>query len=130
MSTTRRIKASELPAVRMELVAQQGGKCALCQRDLTKMPPKNICVDHCHDGGHIRAALCRNCNGMAGKIENLANRAKATFTRKEWLRRLLDFLDFHEEPRTPYEHPTHRTPEEKRQQRNAKQRAKRQALKE
>ncbi len=130
MSTPRRIKASELHKVRKELIEKQGGRCALCDRDLTAMEPKNVCVDHCHDNGHIRAALCRNCNGMLGKIENLATRAKATFTRLEWLIRAVDFLSLHKEPQTPYEHPTHRTPEEKRQLRNAKQRAKRRAQKE
>lgn len=75
--------------------------------------------------GNIREVLCRNCNGIEGKIFNLANRAKRDGTPAWWLKRLLDYWIKHlEEPSGVY-HPTHKTTDEKRLARNAKARKKR-----
>ena len=52
------------------MVAEQGGKCAIC-----KQPPgKNVrahwggklCVDHCHDTDGVRGLLCNDCNLAVG----------------------------------------------------------------
>ena len=53
------------------LLAEQGGACAVC-----KQPPSSantrahwngkLCVDHCHDGGHVRGLLCNDCNLAVG----------------------------------------------------------------
>ena len=47
-----------------ELVAQQGGVCAICGR----ADPEH--VDHDHDTGAVRGILCFNCNGGLGQFRD------------------------------------------------------------
>lgn len=44
------------------LFEKQGGKCAICEKDLNKASH----VDHCHDSGKIRGILCPACNKGIG----------------------------------------------------------------
>lgn len=73
--------------------------------------------------------LCRNCNGIEGKIFNLANRAKRNLEPKMWLGHLILYWIKHETDQTGLYHPLHKTVDEKRIATNAKARAKRAALK-
>jgi hypothetical protein len=44
-----------------ELLAAQGGKCAICQT--TRRGTYNVLdVDHCHQTGKVRGLLCTSCN--------------------------------------------------------------------
>lgn len=57
-----------------ELLADQGGKCAICGQFETSFcgrsgSRRNLCVDHCHATGKVRALLCFRCNSTIGKIE-------------------------------------------------------------
>jgi hypothetical protein len=115
----RRIKASELPAVRSALVQSQQYVCALCPEPL---PVASACVDHNHRTGLIRGALCRNCNGIEGKIFNLANRAKRTMETKDYLGKLILYWIKHETDQTGLYHHLHKTADEKRDRRNKKAR--------
>ncbi len=45
-----------------ELIASQNGACALCDKVFDLNNPKLIHIDHCHDTGKIRGALCSVCN--------------------------------------------------------------------
>jgi hypothetical protein len=47
-----------------ELLAEQGGVCAICGAD----NPEH--VDHDHKTGHIRGLLCFNCNGGLGQFRD------------------------------------------------------------
>lgn len=80
----KQLKAADMSEVREMLVKRQNGKCVLCERDFKDIDD-TACVDHDHTSGQIRAALCRHCNGIAGKIENRANRAKQGLTKLQWL---------------------------------------------
>ena len=54
------------PGTYGQLVAQQGGVCAICQR-----PPKErrrLCIDHCHETGKVRGLLCAQCNRSIGGL--------------------------------------------------------------
>lgn len=129
----KRLKPKEIAEHKKKLVAQQGGKCGLCGIDLSTVPTRDICLDHDHKNGHVRAALCRNCNGIEGKIYNLANRGKRGHTLPRFVELLLAYWDRHNpEGRTDLVyHPNHRTDDEKRVERNRKarlRRAKAQAL--
>lgn len=59
-----------------EIVAFQGGVCAVCRKPETFRHPRSkasgpdrLGVDHCHASGVIRGLLCRRCNGALGEME-------------------------------------------------------------
>ena len=47
---------------------EQCSNCPICYRDLLEMKQRDICLDHNHKNGKIRAVLCRGCNSMEGKV--------------------------------------------------------------
>ena len=118
-----RIKNLDIPVLRENLARKQNGKCWLCQTDLLLV---TACLDHDHETGLIRGVLCVNCNGIEGKIHNLARRAKRGGTKGDFLKQVLAYWHaFATTPRTEI-HPTHKTPDEKRLRRNKKAKEKRQ----
>jgi hypothetical protein len=67
-----------------EMLAAQGGVCALCSR-----PPRNdisLHVDHDHRTGAIRKLLCFRCNNALGDL----------YDDPELLRAAADYLDAHD----------------------------------
>jgi hypothetical protein len=63
-----KLKYKDLPVVREELSRIQDNKCEICRTSFSKLKPRNICLDHNHKTGKIRAVLCRGCNSMEGKV--------------------------------------------------------------
>jgi len=120
-----RLKTTQILEHKKKLIEAQDGKCAICEIDLRALPVRDVCLDHCHKRGHVRAALCRNCNGIEGKIYNLANRGKRGRTPDDFLERVLRYWGSHSNPENPVYHPSHRTEEEKRLERNRKARLRR-----
>ena len=120
-----RLKAKDIPATRLRLMHMQGGTCLLCNIPLAN---NNPCLDHDHQTGRIRGVLCGNCNGIEGKIFNLARRAKRERTPAEFVASVLSYWEAAE--MYPYDiwHPAHRTPDEKRRLRNKRARLKRKRL--
>jgi len=118
-----RIRLKDVPTVTKKLRLKQKQVCALCLCDLEQQEDKNCVLDHDHKTGRIRSVLCRNCNGIEGKVYNLANRAKRRMTVQEWLTRLIKYYEFHSVDRTGLLHPTHKTDEEKKAERLKKARA-------
>lgn len=57
-----RLKTTEIKEAKEVLLEEQEYICPLCDKDLSEEEPRNICLDHCHITGQIRAVLCRNCN--------------------------------------------------------------------
>lgn len=53
-----------------ELLALQGGKCAVCGCELLR--PQ---IDHCHRTDRVRGVLCTPCNIVVGWLESHAERA-------------------------------------------------------
>ena len=51
--------------IREEFVDAQAGKCAICDCSLGAAPQ----LDHCHESGFIRGALCTSCNTKLGWYE-------------------------------------------------------------
>lgn len=118
-----KLKTKDLPATKAKLVAMQQGICPLCGGDLRRIKPINVVVDHNHDNGAVRAALCRGCNGAEGKVKRLITTFGKTADPRIFLKRLLDYWAYHSTPRTPWIHPTHKTAEEQRALRNKRARA-------
>lgn len=120
-----RLKPKDIPALRDKIITEQQGLCALCAVDLKTVIP---CLDHDHQTGRIRGVLCQNCNGIEGKIANLANRAKRNRTRYDFVNSILSYWNFHSACQRNEFHPTHRTEDEKRLKRNKKARDRRKRL--
>lgn len=120
-----RMKTKDIAPVRTLLAKKQGNKCVLC--DVKMIGAKKPALDHCHTGGHIRDVLCVNCNGIEGKIFNLARRSG--IKPEDWLARLLDYYRRHATSQHGLVHPTYKTDEEKRIERNRKARVRRAAAK-
>lgn len=118
----RRIKTSEIPIVKAALLAKQQYVCCLCPEPLTVA---TSCLDHNHKTGLVRGVLCRNCNGIEGKIFNLANRAKRGLTVKDFLGKVILYWIKHETNQTGLYHPLHKTADEKRERVNRKARERR-----
>lgn len=51
-----------------EMIAAQGGVCALCVEPLSDGLARKVHVDHCHETGRIRGVLCAGCNTAIGKL--------------------------------------------------------------
>lgn len=60
----------------------QNGRCAICERPLGRAGDCGekhrdgsvLCVDHCHQTGHIRGLLCTDCNLGLGHFEKTGAR--------------------------------------------------------
>lgn len=59
-----------------ELLAAQGGGCAICGRTPEEMR-KTLPVDHCHTNGHVRGILCSPCNTGIGMFKDDVDRLRA-----------------------------------------------------
>lgn len=121
----QRLTNSMVIQVRNSLLVAQKGLCAICAIDIKK-ELKTPTLDHDHETGICRGVLCNNCNGLEGKVKNIANRAKRGGTSLEWLKNLIAYLEHHSKPRTTMLHPTHRTADEERLLKNKRARLKRQ----
>jgi hypothetical protein len=53
-----------------EILASQGGVCAICE-DVCKTG-RRLAVDHDHETGRVRGLLCANCNIAIGKLQESA----------------------------------------------------------
>ena len=131
MLTKRRIKTTELTAVRVALLKRQRNEagispCPICDIPLTV---HTAAVDHDHRSGLIRDALCLNCNGLEGRIWNLATRGRRDAPHKQYIGKLLQYWIRHETDRTGLYHPLHKTADEKKAKTNAKARKTRAAKK-
>lgn len=123
-----RLKTSQIAPVRAKLLKAQEYKCPLCGKSM-KGGQKKPALDHDHATGYIRDVLCLNCNGMEGKVFNLARRCGAG-NELEWITNWLTYQWRHTQPQHGgLFHPTHKTDEEKRIATNAKARKKRAAIK-
>lgn len=61
-----------------QLVEQQDGLCAIC-----RLPGRSLKLDHCHQTGKVRGALCQQCNSGMGYFRDEI----------QLLRRAIDYLE-------------------------------------
>jgi hypothetical protein len=60
------------------MLAQQGGRCAICGRcNAGRTPKGRFCVDHDHATGQVRALLCEKCNRGLGHYDDDPERLEA-----------------------------------------------------
>lgn len=116
MTSHTRLKASQVPDYRNQLLAIQNHLCCLCNEIIED---GKAVLDHDHGTGHIRGVLHRGCNAMEGVIVNNMARNLMTWARLQALFRNIEAYQSQQQPEL---HPTHRTPEERKVR--AKKRAK------
>ena len=106
-----KLKQSQVAQYREELLEKQGSLCALCGQKIES----DAVLDHCHETGHVRAVLHRNCNTLEGKIVNWVRRLGGDNPRWEILYNVMQYWESHTEERIQGNplHPTHRTQEDK-----------------
>lgn len=116
-----KLKHKDIPIVRELLLKQQEGVCPLCS---TEIQPGQATLDHNHAktgeaAGAVRDVLCRNCNGIEGRIYNLVIRARRGKDSFAFVLRLLDYWRRHTKNVHGYVHPKH-TPPKKRGRKKGK----------
>jgi hypothetical protein len=60
----------------LELLTQQNGKCAICEKEFEITSRSHPDVDHCHNTGIVRGLLCRKCNTGIGLLNHDTNNLK------------------------------------------------------
>lgn len=114
-----RLTHGQIAPVRAQLLAAQGGKCALCRKPITAS--EIAVLDHDHKTGAVRGTLHHSCNAVLGKVENAVGRFGLTKHFVEWCAGLGAYINRHKTTNiTGYIYPTHKTEDEKRLARNAK----------
>lgn len=117
------LKTSQIAGVRAKLLADQGGKCALCNLPCA---PDQAVLDHCHREGFIRGTLHRSCNSLLGKLEN--NRARYGLGNDQQFAAFLSgVVKYLHSSKNKFStlHPTFKTLDQKRLARNAAARKRR-----
>ena len=122
-----RLTHAQVLPTKAGLLIGQNGRCALCRHPISA--GDDSCLDHDHTTGVVRDVLCRNCNGIEGKVFNLARRCKRDATPLWWLQQLVEYWQRHAKPQRNLLHPTFKTEVEKQAKRNKVAREKRAAKK-
>lgn len=100
------LEAKDIPALRLKILKEQGGKCGICG---TVHPDTVWTLDHEHKKGYggsglCRGCLCSKCNSLDGRVVKALRRYGIPRDNiSDWLRNLADWLD---KPHYPFIHPT------------------------
>jgi len=108
MKGKRKLKPKEVKAYRLKLLKKQGYFCPLCG---FKIEISQATLDHCHESGHVRAVLHRNCNQIEGRIKSWVRRAGKHIEPVAFLEAIL--AHWTEEYNHLPLHPNHRTANQK-----------------
>ena len=119
----QRITAKQIKELREQYLQIQNNLCALCQDYLD---PAESVLDHDHASGQLRGTLHRGCNAFLGHIENNMKRNRIDDVR---LAAILANLQHYQRQLKDVLHPTHLTPEEKKQRATRRAKKRRQAKK-
>lgn len=115
-----KLTLAQIPRVKQAILQKrQNFTCAMCTTTLTI---STGCLDHDHSTGMVRGVLCRNCNGIEGKIKNLVTRGRRGMAHEDYLGQVLRYWIRHKTDQTGLLYPSHLTTDEKRIKTNAKAR--------
>jgi len=113
-----KLKYTQVKPYREQQLAQQEDRCALCGEYING----DAVLDHDHKTGLIRKVLHRGCNALLGKIENNMARNHVDYHRLELI--ASNLAAYISTQWTEIRHPTHKTPEERKEARKNKVKAK------
>lgn len=99
------LKRSEIPEIKEKLLKKQKGLCKICNRDLTVLPSRDVCLDHNHKTWMVRAVLCRQCNSLEGKIHRYFIRVGAHNQGIDFVEFLKGLIKFQKHKDTKYRYP-------------------------
>lgn len=125
-----KVARTSLKAMTVKWLNEQGGLCPLCGYPIDLRIPKEGVVDHNHDTGEVRGVLHRSCNAAEGKAANaIGHWGSKSMAYVDIIRFAANLLAYWQTPGKGMLYPTHKTPEEKRAQRNKDARTQRAARK-
>ena len=114
-----RLKTAQIAGIRSAIAEKrQSNRCPLCERAFGSRVI--ACLDHDHVTGLVRGVLCKNCNGVEGKIKSLAVRGRMSLSMTKYLQNVSEYWEFYSTDRTGLLHPVHLTPSEKVEKRKLK----------
>ena len=118
--SVRKLLRNEVESVLKQLVTKQGGTCGICSKPFTRTD--GPVLDHNHDTGIIRGACHRSCNGAEGRVKTRAQMGHKGVAPDDYMIGLGKYLEFHKIPKVLLLHPSHKSDDEKRIERNLKAR--------
>lgn len=122
MNTITKLKHKEIKDFREQQLIKQNYLCALCGEPLSI---EEAVLDHCHKTGVLRGVIHRGDNILLGKIENNMPRTRVSMDRLANIsKNLVKYLT--DKPISEMLHPTHKTPEERRELSKKRAKARRQ----
>lgn len=118
--TLNKIARTALPTWKLrQLRVNQNGLCGICQQPIDTTIKGEGVVDHDHKTGEIRGILHRSCNAAEGKVFNAASHWGAKSADPAAVRAfLINLLAYWSRPYTGFMYPMHKTPDDKRNERN------------
>jgi DNA-directed RNA polymerase subunit RPC12/RpoP len=66
-----------------EMLLDQNGLCAICDRPPPNSYKKRLSVDHNHETGEVRGLLCTRCNSMLGWLEKNRLRTESYLSKQQ-----------------------------------------------
>jgi len=104
----KQLRAADVANVRKQLTLKQKYACPVCGDTLAG---GGVHLDHCHETGNIRAALCKVCNRNEGKVKfamrYMTLKSHPVWTNPiGWLRSLADYLEYHRDNPSGMIHPS------------------------
>lgn len=122
-NNARKLTRSQLRPLVMRILKEQGGKCPVCELPIDMTIKGEAVCDHNHISGRVRGVLHRSCNAALGKMEHAVGRWGCKSMTYEamvpWIERA---VLYYKQPEHPFIYPTHKTADEQRIERNAKER--------
>ena len=107
--TVKQLKTKdEVAAYRRAKAISQKYKCPICKGNLAG---SRITLDHCHDTGNVRSAICDSCNMSEGKLKaGIKYMTPVTSLGYkdpiQWLKNLVKYLEYHRDNPSGVIHPT------------------------
>lgn len=124
--SARKMTRGMLRSVTLKILKEQQGLCLVCMKPIDITVKGEAVLDHCHQTGHVRGVLHRSCNSALGKMDNALGRWAAKSMKYEDIMPILaNVLSYYNMPKHEIIYHSHKSEDDKRAQRAARERARR-----